>query len=191
MVHDRDGGRSNSCPILEALLRLQRADESVRSTTTRCGARQMNNVNPSVLAMRDTGPSPEAQITRDIVKRGIFVAPVLIAVSALLWGASGAWSSAYGLGLVLCNFMIAAGLVATTARISYALMMAATMFGYILRLGLIALAVMLVRNEPWVDLLALGLTLIITHLGLLFWEMRFVSATLAFPGLKPVMERIK
>jgi len=34
----------------------------------------MNNVNPSVLAMRDTGPSPEAQITRDIVKRGIFVA---------------------------------------------------------------------------------------------------------------------
>ncbi len=70
-------------------------------------------------------------------------------------------------------------------------MMAATMFGYILRLGLIALAVMLVRNEPWVDLLALGLTLIITHLGLLFWEMRFVSATLAFPGLKPVMERIK
>lgn len=149
----------------------------------------MNNVNPSVLAMRDTGPSPEAQITRDIVKRGIFVAPVLIAISALLWGSSGAWSSAYGLGLVLCNFMIAAGLVATTARISYALMMAATMFGYILRLGLIALAVMLVRNEPWVDLLALGLTLIITHLGLLFWEMRFVSATLAFPGLKPVMER--
>ncbi len=77
----------------------------------------MSNVNPSVLAMRDTGPSPEAQITRDIVKRGIFVAPVLIAVSALMWGSSGAWSSAYGLGLVLCNFMIAAGLVATTARI--------------------------------------------------------------------------
>ena len=146
----------------------------------------MNNVNPSVLAMRDTGPSPEAQITRDIVKRGLIAAPALITVSWLIWGTAGAWSSAYALGLVLCNFMIAAALVATTARISYALMMAATLFGYILRLGIIALAVMLVRNESWVILLPLGLTLVITHLGLLFWEMRYISATLAFPGLKPV-----
>ena len=146
----------------------------------------MNNVNPSVLAMRDTGPSPEAQITRDIVKRGLIAAPALITVSWLIWGTAGAWSSAYALGLVLCNFMIAAALVATTARISYALMMAATLFGYILRLGIIALAVMLVRNESWVNLLPLGLTLVITHLGLLFWEMRYISATLAFPGLKPV-----
>jgi len=144
-----------------------------------------NNVNPSVLAMRDTGPSPEAEITRDIVKRGLIAAPVLISASWLIWGSAGAWSSAYGLGLVLCNFMIAAGLVATTARISYALMMAATLFGYILRLGIVALAVMLVRNETWVDLMALGLTLIVTHLGLLFWEMRYVSASLAFPGLRP------
>ncbi|MEK0444366.1 MAG: ATP synthase subunit I [Actinobacteria bacterium] len=144
-----------------------------------------NNVNPSVLAMRDTGPSPEAEITRDIVKRGLIAAPVLIGASWLIWGDAGAWSSAYGLGLVLCNFMIAAGLVATTARISYALMMAATLFGYILRLGIVALAVMLVRNEPWVDLVALGLTLIVTHLGLLFWEMRYISSTLAFPGLRP------
>jgi hypothetical protein len=146
----------------------------------------MNNVNPSVLAMHDTGPSPEAQITRDIVKRGLIAAPALITVSWLIWGTAGAWSSAYALGLVLCNFMIAAALVATTARISYALMMAATLFGYILRLGIIALAVMLVRNESWVNLLPLGLTLVITHLGLLFWEMRYISATLAFPGLKPV-----
>ncbi|NBO83753.1 MAG: hypothetical protein EBV14_00120 [Actinobacteria bacterium] len=64
-------------------------------------------------------------------------------------------------------------------------MMAATLFGYILRLGIVALAVMLVRNETWVDLMALGLTLIVTHLGLLFWEMRYVSASLAFPGLRP------
>ena len=145
-----------------------------------------NHVNPSVLAMRDTGPSPEAEITRDIVKRGLIAAPVLIGASWLIWGDAGAWSSAYGLGLVLCNFMIAAGLVATTARISYALMMAATLFGYIMRLRIVALAVMLVRNESWVDLVALGLTLVVTHLGLLFWEMRYVSATLAFPGLRPV-----
>ena len=32
---------------------------------------------------------------------------------------------------------------------------------------------------------ALGTTLVVTHLGLLFWEMRYVSLSLAHPGLKP------
>jgi len=32
---------------------------------------------------------------------------------------------------------------------------------------------------------SLGITLIVAHLGLLFWEMRYVSLSLAHPGLKP------
>jgi hypothetical protein len=36
-----------------------------------------------------------------------------------------------------------------------------------------------------VELVPLGLTIIITHLGLLFWELRHISSSLAFPGLKP------
>jgi hypothetical protein len=47
------------------------------------------------------------------------------------------------------------------------------------------LAVWVVRDASWVELVPLGLTIVVTHLGLLFWEMRYVSATLAFPGLKP------
>jgi hypothetical protein len=31
----------------------------------------------------------------------------------------------------------------------------------------------------------LGITLVATHVGLLFWESRYVSLSLAFPGLKP------
>jgi hypothetical protein len=31
----------------------------------------------------------------------------------------------------------------------------------------------------------LGLTIILAHLGLLFWELRYVSLSLAYPGLKP------
>ena len=46
-------------------------------------------------------------------------------------------------------------------------------------------AVMLVRNMWWVELVPLGVTLIVAHLVLLFWEMRYISGTLAFPGLKP------
>jgi len=87
--------------------------------------------------------------------------------------------------LVLVNFFCAAGLVAVTARISLGLMMGAVLFGYIARLGLIFLAVILVRDASWISLTALGLTIIVTHLGLLVWEMRYVAASLTYPGLKP------
>ena len=54
----------------------------------------------SVLSMHDTGPAPEAAIVRDIIKRGMYVAPVIVGVSAFFWGANGAWSGAYGLAIV-------------------------------------------------------------------------------------------
>jgi len=50
---------------------------------------------------------------------------------------------------------------------------------------LIGAAVWAVKDLSWVEPLPLGLTLIVTHLGLLLWELRYVSASLAFPGLKP------
>ena len=148
-------------------------------------AKHDNSSFVSVLALNDTGPAPEAAIVRDIVKRGLWVAPVLVAIGALIWGTNGAWSTAYGLVLVLINFAMAAMLVSFTARISYAVMMGTMMFGYLLRLAIIAFAVYAVRQASWVELLPLGLTIIVSHLGLLFWELRYVSLSLAFPGLKP------
>ena len=40
-------------------------------------------------------------------------------------------------------------------------------------------------TTPWVEELPLGLALVAGHLGLLLWEARSVSASLAFPALKP------
>lgn len=131
------------------------------------------------------GPAPEVGISKDLVRRGLIVAPVLIAVSAVIWGLDGMWSSAYGVALVLINFGLAAALVAMTARISLALMMGAVLFGYLVRLGLILVAVLLVRDASWISLPALGATIIVTHLGLLVWEMKYLALSLAHPGLKP------
>ena len=78
--------------------------------------------------------------------------------------------------------------MAYTAPISLALMMGASLFGYLVRLGLIFLAVMLIKDFSWVSLKALGCTIIVTHLGLLFWELKYISASLAFPGLKPTKQ---
>lgn len=140
---------------------------------------------PDPIATRIEGESPEIQVSLDILKRAALAAPVIIAVCAVFAGLDGVFSAAYAIALVLVNFFLAAGLVAVTARISLGLMMGAVLFGYLIRLGLIFLAVILVRDASWISLLALGLTIIVTHLGLLVWEMRFVAASLAFPGLKP------
>jgi hypothetical protein len=114
--------------------------------------------------------------------------PIAIAVFGVIWGWNGAISSAYGLSLVLVNFAVAAVLVSTTARISLGLMMGAALFGYLVRLSLIFLAVYLVRDVTWIELLPLGITIIVAHLGLLAWEFKYLSATLAFPGLKPTAD---
>lgn len=143
--------------------------------------------NPLTSSM--AGPSPAIEVARDLARRGALVAPVLIGLGAAIWGTSGAASVGYGLLIVVLNFLLAAAMLGWAARISLALMAASALFGFLIRLGLIAVAVLVVRNASWVDLVALGLTLILSHLGLLFWEMRFVSASLAFPGLKPTPAR--
>ncbi len=138
-----------------------------------------------VFTTRLDGPSTEVAISKDMIKKGLIVAPVMIAVCGVIWKADGAWSSAYGIAIVLANFAIAAAIIAAAARISLGLLMGATLFGYLIRLGLIFLAVWLVKDAGWISLPALGATIIITHLGLLFWEMKYVAISLAHPGLKP------
>jgi hypothetical protein len=128
---------------------------------------------------------PEVQISRDLIRRGLIVAPVLIAISGLIWGADGAWSCAYGIAIVLVNFALSAWLIASTARISLHWLMGATLFGYIFRLGLIFLAVWVVKDASWISLPALGATIIVTHLGLLVWELKYVAISLAYPTFKP------
>ena len=143
-----------------------------------------NNTAPAMVTQLD-GEPVEIQVSSDMVKRGLMVAPILIGICAVIWGADGAWSAAFAIGLVLVNFMLSAFLISYTARISLGLMMGATLFGYLIRLGLIMLAVLLVKDSGWISLPALGATIIVTHLGLLFWELKYVAISLAHPGLKP------
>jgi hypothetical protein len=144
----------------------------------------MTSEQPAMTTQLD-GEPVEIQVTVDMVKRGLLVAPVIIGIAGLIWGSNGAWSAAFAIGLVLVNFLLSALLISTTAKISLGLMMGATLFGYLIRLGLIMLAVLLVKDEPWISLPALGTTIIVTHLGLLVWELKYVAISLAHPGLKP------
>lgn len=137
------------------------------------------------LTMRLEGPAPVIEVAKDLVRRTALVAPVLIVIGAIFWQSAGAASVAYAIAIVMVNFALSAALLAWAGRISFAAMGGAAMFGFLIRLGLIFLAVLLVKDAGWVEMLPLGLTLIVAHLGILFWEMRYISGTLAHPGLKP------
>lgn len=134
---------------------------------------------------RVEGPATESTIALDLARRGLFVAPVLIALGAAGWQADGAVSVAFALALVLANFLLSAALITTTARIGLGALMAGVLFGYLLRLGLLFAAIWLTKGAEWMALVPFGVTIVVAHLGLLFWETRYISASLAFPALKP------
>jgi hypothetical protein len=129
--------------------------------------------------------APELDIARDIVRHALPLGAVLIGVSALIWRGSGAATAAFAMGIIVVNLLAAAGLMAWSAKISPTVLMAAVFGGFIVRMAVIALAIFLVKDASWVQLPLLAFSLLIGQLGLLFWETRYVSGSLAFPGLKP------
>jgi hypothetical protein len=129
--------------------------------------------------------APELEIVTDMVRRALPAAPVLVVACGLIWGLGGALSSAYGLGIVLLNFVLAALMLAYAARISPTMLMAASLGGFAVRMGLVLGAVLAVKGSSWAVMAPLLGTILVTHLGLLLWETRFISASLAYPGLKP------
>jgi hypothetical protein len=75
--------------------------------------------------------------------------------------------------------------VARAAKLGSTAVGTAALAGYIVRLTVIILVLWLLKDEPWINLPILGFTLVFTHVGLLFWEAKYLSITLAAPGLRP------
>jgi hypothetical protein len=137
------------------------------------------------VAEEPVAPLVEREVALDIVKHGVMIAPVVVAVCALIRGGDGASSAAIALGIVLVNFLAAAAIMTRAAKSGPTAIGAAALGGYVLRLAVILVALVLLRHQPWIDLPTLGFVIVGTHLGLLVWEMKYVSLTLAAPGLKP------
>ena len=132
-----------------------------------------------------TDQAVEREIAHDMVRRALPIAPVVVIAVGLAFGRNAGLSAAFAIALVLANFSVAAYSLAWAAGRGPAVLMGTALFGFIARLATITVAVLLVHDWGWVEVVPLGFTLIVTHLGLLFWETRFVSASLAYPGLKP------
>jgi ATP synthase protein I len=130
-------------------------------------------------------PNVEREIALDLVKHGLPVAPVVILIGGLVGGWAGAASAALAVGIVLVNFLIAAAIMTRAAKHGPGAIGGAALGSYVVRLAVIVIALALLRHESWINLPVLGFVLVGTYLGLLFWEAKYVSLTLAAPGLRP------
>jgi membrane-bound ClpP family serine protease len=134
-------------------------------------------------------PEVERELAFDMLKRGVWFAPAILVLATLIWGAQGASSAAVAIALVAVNLLLAALALSWAAKVSLTAIMAVSLGGFAVRMGLVCAVLFAVRDAAWVNMTALGITVIVTHLGLLFWELRYVSASLAFPGLKPASNK--
>ena len=134
-------------------------------------------------------PEVERELAFDMLKRGVWFAPAILVLATMAWGTSGTSSAAVAIALVVVNLLLAATALSWAAKISMTAIMAVSLGGFGVRMGLVTAVLFAVRDASWIDMTALGITVLVTHLGLLFWELRYVSASLAFPGLKPTTDK--
>jgi len=127
----------------------------------------------------------ESRIARDLAKHALIVAPVLILGVGLWRGLDGALAVALALAIVCANFLVSAMILGWAARTSPNLLMGVSLMGFLTRLILITAIALGIKSLGIVDWPVFCITLIASHLGLLFWETRSISLTLASPGLKP------
>ena len=133
----------------------------------------------------DPAPPVERRIAVDLARRGLLVAPVIVLVAGLLRGVDGAASAALGLAVLVLNFLAAAISLEWGARRGGNALFAVALGGFLFRMVSILVVILVAQALfGWVDVVVLGVTLFLTHLGLLFWELRSVSFSLAAPGLR-------
>jgi hypothetical protein len=133
----------------------------------------------------DAAPPVEKRIAIDLVRHGLLIAPAVVLIAGLIRGVDGAASAALGLAVCLLNFVAAALSLEWGTRRSGNALFAVALGGFLFRMASIVIVLVVAQALfGWVDILVLGLTLFVTHLGLLFWELRSVSFSLAAPGLR-------
>lgn len=131
----------------------------------------------------DPIPAVEREIGFDLARRAALVAPLVLA-GAFLWrGVDGLAGAAVALALVACNFLAGALSLAWATTRGPAVVGAVALGGFSVRMAAVVGVIVLVKDS--VDFACLAIVLLVSHVGLLSWETRSLSISLAAPGLRP------
>jgi hypothetical protein len=115
----------------------------------------------------------------------------LVAAGIGAWrGPDAALAVALASVVVVANFLAAAAVLGRTARVAPHLLTGVAMLSFLFRLILITLVGVGIKALHFVDWPVFCITLVVVYFALLCWELRSISLTLAYPGLKPKPGRI-
>ena len=123
----------------------------------------------------DAGTPIELDLARSAVGFLLVLGVPVIGVAALAAGASGAMSAAIGAAVVIGMFVMAGALMSYAARIGPAALMAAVLGGYVVRLGIYAGLIVLLRPVEWLHGPSLAIATAVLLVAVLVWEVRVVS----------------
>ena len=119
---------------------------------------------------------------REAIRRVLPLAPVALVVAVLfgraLGGADAAWSAAIAVVIVVLNFVAAALSVEWAAHISPMVLYGVAMGGFVVRLIVFTIALVLLNTVSWFSPMAFALTLVPAMIGLLVVEARALSGRL-------------
>ncbi len=121
------------------------------------------------------GQDVEQRMAWHTARRAVIVGPVLAVVFGLISGWEGAVAAIAGVAIVAGNFMLSGLILSRSARISLSLYHAAALFGFFLRLGLIAVTMLALSAAFDIDRTALGVSVAVSYLVLIGWEAFNVS----------------
>jgi hypothetical protein len=112
----------------------------------------------------------ELSLARDIVKRALVVGPVAVGIAWAIRGPGGALAAAIGVAIVVANFLLSGWILSRALKISLSVYHAAALFGFVLRLALIAAAMFATAALFDVDRYAMGIAAVGSYLVLLTLE---------------------
>ncbi len=112
----------------------------------------------------------ELGMVRRMIKRGLSLAPLLIAVLWLWGGSDYGISGAVGVLMTIGNLWLSAAIIGGVAERSPQLLMPAALITFALGLALLVLVALGLRELDFIYFPVTGFVLIGAHLGLVLWE---------------------
>lgn len=122
-----------------------------------------------------TGPEPERELIRRVSPFALPAAVLAFAIGWLFGGAAAGWSAVIAIAIVYLNFVASALSLAWAAGTSPTLVAIVGVGGYVVRLMVYTIALVLLNRLSWFSPVAFALALMPTIIALLIYEARAFS----------------
>ena len=122
-----------------------------------------------------TRVEPERELVRRVLPFVPLVAIAAFGLGYAAGGADAAWSATIGVAIVTANFVMFALSIAWAASISPTMLAIVALGGYLVRLMVFTIALVVLTKLAWFSPVAFALTLVPATIALLVYEARALS----------------